>query len=34
MPTQGAVDVPAGASSVQLVVRDSAGTLVKTAGAR
>lgn len=30
IPTQGAVDVPAGASSVQLVVRDSAGTLVKT----
>jgi flagellar basal-body rod modification protein FlgD len=30
MPTQGAVTVPAGASSVQLVVRDSAGTLVKT----
>ena len=29
-PTQGAVEVPAGASSVQLVVRDSAGTLVKT----
>ena len=28
--TQGAVEVPAGASSVQLVVRDSAGTLVKT----
>jgi flagellar basal-body rod modification protein FlgD len=30
MPTQGAVEVPTGASSVQLVVRDSAGTLVKT----
>ena len=30
VPTQGAVTVPAGASSVQLVVRDSAGTLVKT----
>ena len=30
IPTQGAVEVPAGASSVQLVVRDSAGTLVKT----
>ena len=30
IPTQGAVDVPAGASSVQLVVRDSVGTLVKT----
>jgi flagellar basal-body rod modification protein FlgD len=30
LPTQGAVTVPAGASSVQLVVRDSAGTLVKT----
>jgi flagellar basal-body rod modification protein FlgD len=32
MPTQGAVTVPTGASSVQLVVRDSAGTLVKTQG--
>jgi flagellar basal-body rod modification protein FlgD len=30
IPTQGAVEVPAGASGVQLVVRDSAGTLVKT----
>jgi flagellar basal-body rod modification protein FlgD len=30
IPTQGAVEVPAGASSVQLIVRDSAGTLVKT----
>ena len=30
IPTQGAIEVPAGASSVQLVVRDSAGTLVKT----
>ncbi|HEU4780098.1 MAG TPA: flagellar hook capping FlgD N-terminal domain-containing protein [Steroidobacteraceae bacterium] len=30
IPTQGAVDVPTGASSVQLVVRDSAGALVKT----
>jgi len=30
LPTQGAVEVPAGASSLQLVVRDSAGTLVKT----
>ena len=30
MPTQGAVTVPTGASSVQLVVRDSAGTLVRT----
>jgi flagellar basal-body rod modification protein FlgD len=30
MPTQGAVTVPSGASSVQLVVKDSAGTLVKT----
>jgi len=30
LPTQGAVTVPPGASSVQLVVRDSAGTLVKT----
>jgi len=30
IPTQGAVEVPPGASSVQLVVRDSAGTLVKT----
>jgi flagellar basal-body rod modification protein FlgD len=30
IPTQGAVEVPAGASSVQFVVRDSAGTLVKT----
>ena len=30
IPTQGAVQVPAGASSVQLIVRDSAGTLVKT----
>lgn len=30
MPTQGAVQVPTGASSVQLVVRDSAGTLVHT----
>jgi flagellar basal-body rod modification protein FlgD len=30
IPTQGAVQVPSGASSVQLVVRDSAGTLVKT----
>jgi flagellar basal-body rod modification protein FlgD len=30
IPTQGAVEVPTGASSVQLVVRDSAGTLVKT----
>jgi len=30
MPTQGAVQVPTGASSVQLVVRDSAGTLVRT----
>jgi len=30
IPTQGAVTVPAGASSVQLVVRDSAGALVKT----
>jgi flagellar basal-body rod modification protein FlgD len=30
IPTQGAVEVPAGASSVQLVVRDSAGTLVKS----
>lgn len=30
IPTQGAVEVPAGASSVQLVVRDSAGSLVKT----
>jgi len=30
LPTQGAVEVPSGASSVQLVVRDSAGTLVKT----
>jgi len=30
IPTQGAVEVPAGASSVQLLVRDSAGTLVKS----
>ena len=30
IPTQGAVEVPSGASSVQLIVRDSAGTLVKT----
>jgi len=30
IPTQGAVQVPGGASSVQLVVRDSAGTLVRT----
>ena len=30
LPTQGAVTVPKGASSVQLVVKDSAGTLVKT----
>jgi flagellar basal-body rod modification protein FlgD len=30
IPTQGAVQVPSGASSVQLVVRDSVGTLVKT----
>ena len=30
IPTQGAVQVPPGASSVQLVVRDSAGSLVKT----
>ena len=30
MPTQGAVTVPSGASSVQLVVKDSAGSLVKT----
>jgi len=30
LSTQGAVTVPPGASSVQLVVRDSAGTLVKT----
>ncbi len=30
IPTQGAVEVPAGASSVQLIVRDSAGSLVKT----
>ena len=30
MPTQGAVTVPGGASSVQLVVRDSAGTLVRS----
>jgi flagellar basal-body rod modification protein FlgD len=30
IPTQGAVEVPSGASSVQLSVRDSAGTLVKT----
>src|SRR6185295_13224603 len=30
IPTQGAVEVPAGASSVQLFVRDSAGTLIKT----
>jgi flagellar basal-body rod modification protein FlgD len=30
IPTQGAIEVPAGASSVQLVVRDSAGTLVRT----
>jgi len=30
LPTQGAVEVPTGAASVQLVVRDSAGTLVKT----
>jgi len=30
LPTQGAITVPGGASSVQLVVRDSAGTLVKT----
>jgi flagellar basal-body rod modification protein FlgD len=30
IPTQGAVEVPAGASSVQLVVRDSAGTLVRS----
>jgi len=30
MPTQGAIEVPPGASSVQLLVRDSAGTLVKT----
>ena len=30
IPTQGAVEVPGGASSVQLIVRDSAGTLVKT----
>ena len=30
IPTQGAIEVPTGASSVQLVVRDSAGTLVKT----
>ncbi len=30
MPTQGTIDVPSGASSVQLVVRDSAGTLVKS----
>jgi flagellar basal-body rod modification protein FlgD len=30
MPTQGAIEVPTGASAVQLVVRDSAGTLIKT----
>ena len=30
IPTQGAALVPAGASSVQLMVRDSAGTLIKT----
>jgi flagellar basal-body rod modification protein FlgD len=30
LPTQGAIDVPSGASSVQLVVRDSAGTLIKS----
>ena len=30
VPTQGAIEVPAGASSVQLVVRDSVGTLVKS----
>jgi len=30
IPTQGAIDVPAGASSVQLVVRDAAGSLVKS----
>src|SRR5687767_4296203 len=30
LPTQGAIEVPTGASSVQLVVRDSAGSLVKT----
>jgi flagellar basal-body rod modification protein FlgD len=30
IPTQGAVEVPSGASSVQLIVRDSAGSLVKT----
>jgi flagellar basal-body rod modification protein FlgD len=30
IPTQGAVEVPTGAASVQLVVRDSAGSLVKT----
>ena len=30
LPTQGAVQVPSGASSVQLVVRDSVGSLVKT----
>jgi flagellar basal-body rod modification protein FlgD len=30
IPTQGAVEVPAGVSSVQLVVRDSAGSLVKS----
>jgi flagellar basal-body rod modification protein FlgD len=30
LPTQGAVQVPSGASSVQLVVRDSAGTLVRS----
>ena len=30
LPTQGAVQVPSGASSLQLVVRDSVGTLVKT----
>jgi len=30
LPTQGAIDVPGGASSVQLVVRDSAGTQIKS----
>jgi flagellar basal-body rod modification protein FlgD len=30
IPTQGAVEVPTGASSVQLVVRDSAGATVRT----
>jgi flagellar basal-body rod modification protein FlgD len=30
LPTQGAVEVPTGASSVQLLVRDSAGTLIRT----